>query len=757
MPRQAPVRVSADARYTLYVNGRRVHFGPARSFPQHQSYDTLDLARALVVGRNAICAIVHQIGVPTYQSVYRDTSGFLLDGVIELEPQAISLHTPDEWLCRESRAWRKNTARLSVQLGFQEHFDAGAEDADWMQPGYVPDEERGWRKPHVVGPVGVYPWLEMEERGVPLLGEQMHSFVAVAAQFRGSNAPGYESAEDVYRLAAAEKRQPDNSAIENPGAMLADDAAVTSIRPASGGFAMAVLDLGKNRSGHVVLDIAQAAGGEIVDILYTESQDRDGGPALLGDARGHEEATADRYRCRAGPQRWEPFFMKGLRYATLVFRNLSSPLKLRHVGFRQVHAAVEEVGAFECSDGKLNEIWLAARETLRNCMFDAYVDCPWRGQAQWWGDARIQFRANAYSFGDITLLERGIRQVAQSQGPDGALHAHPPADINDRLPDCMLSWAGTLWEHYFHTGRLDVLREHAAGMNRLFDFFARHELRDGLIGGFDGFRVFLDRADLYRSDFSAVLNLMYLQGLRWAAAICHVLGDACASAYERKATALEAAIERHFFDPSAKLWRDGFDPRANAPIESVSQHANALAILLDLRPETHASIARNVLLKSATARRGKMLTASPCFYAYVLEALFEAGLRQQAIDLIRAKWAGMLDSGATTFWETWDATNESRCHGGAASPLYLLSQHVLGVMPVDVGWKQVRIAPLSAGLEYARGQVPSPLGAIRVEWEKAGEDQLALHVELPKGMTAEFVGPLGETRNLAAGSHEFHT
>jgi alpha-L-rhamnosidase len=78
-------------------------------------------------------------------------------------------------------------------------------------------------------------------------------------------------------------------------------------------------------------------------------------------------------------------------------------------------------------------------------------------------------------------------------------------------------------------------------------------------------------------------------------------------------------------------------------------------------------------------------------------------------------------------------------------------------MPVDVGWKQVHIAPEPADLEFARGAVPTPLGMVRVEWEKVTEDQLAVRVELPQGMTGEFVGPLGESRTLVAGTHEFHT
>ncbi len=165
---------------------------------------------------------------------------------------------------------------------------------------------------------------------------------------------------------------------------------------------------------------------------------------------------------------------------------------------------------------------------------------------------------------------------------------------------------------------------------------------------------------------------------------------------------------------------------------------------------------RDVLLKPAQSRRGKIVTASPFFYAYVLDALAEAGLREEVIQLVSEKWGGMLEKGATTFWENWEGPC-SRCHAWSASPLYHLSQQVLGVMPVEMGWKHVRIAPLAMKLEFARGRVPSPLGAIRVEWEKAGEDQLAVRVDLPRGMSAEFVSPLGQIRILEAGAHEFHT
>src|ERR1700748_1758722 len=68
-PQRVVVRVSADSLYILFVNGRRVHQGPARCYPSHQAFDTLDLTGLFHAGKNVIGVIAHQFGAPTFQRV----------------------------------------------------------------------------------------------------------------------------------------------------------------------------------------------------------------------------------------------------------------------------------------------------------------------------------------------------------------------------------------------------------------------------------------------------------------------------------------------------------------------------------------------------------------------------------------------------------------------------------------------------------------------------------------------------------------
>jgi hypothetical protein len=640
-------------------------------------------------------------------------------------------------------------------MGFQEHFDADADPADWMNADFVADTKGGWAEPKWTLSPNAHPWLEFEPRLSPLLADHLEEFAAVAGTWYGKSARGYKITPDIYHFAGGETRKKDaKDYITDPKSLLTPEAGVTTIAPPSDGeFVAMLLDLKTYRSGHLVLDIEGAAGDEIIDCLYAEQLD-DKGFLQIRSTGGCHEAQADRYRCRAGDQRWESFHYTGLQYLAVIFRNIKQPLKVRHIGIRQVHANVPDLGEFECSDDMLNKIWQVARTTQLNCIFDTFVDCPWREQAQWWGDARVQAKVTMYAFGDTTLFERGIRQVRQSQASDGSTHSHPPADMPHRLPDFSLTWIESVMDFYDYTGRTDVVAENMPAIHRVLEFFRRREIYEGLVDNFDGFWLFLDWADLFRGNVGSVINLYYLRAVRTAARLCRLVNDPKAAEYDRKSVELTKAIEKTFWDEKAKQWREGYDIATKEPKPKLSQHTTALAILLGLKPETHADLAREVLIKPSMGKRSDVTMASSFFHTYVLEALAQLGMQKYAVTIIRRLWGQMIDQGATAFWEGFDGT-ASRCHAWSASPLFHLSEQLLGVQRMSPGWKQVRIAPVPCGLEFARGVVPTPFGLIKVEWESVGDDQLAVRVDLPEGIEGEFIAPTGGTRSLFAGSQEF--
>lgn len=154
------------------------------------------------------------------------------------------------------------------------------------------------------------------------------------------------------------------------------------------------------------------------------------------------------------------------------------------------------------------------------------------------------------------------------------------------------------------------------------------------------------------------------------------------------------------------------------------------------------------------------------FYGYyVLQALAKAGEIDTALDFIRTYWGGMLDLGATTFWEGFDldwATNAGRidelvppgkkdvhgdcgehcyvgfrhslCHGWASGPTAWLSQQVLGIQPLEPGFKKVQVMPRLGSLAWAEGVYPTPRGPIRVRHERQADGTITSEVKAPEGV-----------------------
>src|ERR1017187_6631453 len=96
------VHASGDNRYQLYVNGRRVVWGPARGDLSHWRFETVDLAPYLSAGRNALAAVVWNFAdqAPEAQITFR--SGFLLQGDAQAERVA---NTGPTWKAFRNEAY----------------------------------------------------------------------------------------------------------------------------------------------------------------------------------------------------------------------------------------------------------------------------------------------------------------------------------------------------------------------------------------------------------------------------------------------------------------------------------------------------------------------------------------------------------------------------------------------------------------------------------------------------------------------------
>jgi hypothetical protein len=136
VPDKAPFHITADQCYRLYVNGEYVGRGPARGFQVSWPYDEYDLAPHLVRGHNWISVEAYNSAISTFQYLYQGVAGFLCAGLWG-KTEVLS---GDDWMMRGCPAHKRDTARLSMQLNFQEHVDARLDDQSWIRSPRAPTD-----------------------------------------------------------------------------------------------------------------------------------------------------------------------------------------------------------------------------------------------------------------------------------------------------------------------------------------------------------------------------------------------------------------------------------------------------------------------------------------------------------------------------------------------------------------------------------------------------------------------------------------
>lgn len=731
----ALIKITGDTRYILWVNGIFICRGPAKGYPWIQPYDKIDIKNYLKVGRNSLAILLHIYGVSTFSNIWRNRAGIIVDGeVVFNDGESVGLYSDETWKACYDPARSSEGQRLSIQQSFQEIFDGRKEIQDWLSPDF---DDSKWQNANVLGPAGIPPWYNMEERGIPFLKEEEVPFINVIKFYTGKNHPDYKNNRCLREILYEEERR---SISEGKICVHMGSNGVKTLTIYPTGllrFSAVLLDIGKSSVGSPRLKIESNKGGEIIDLYYSMR-----GPdnKYFYFKPGHycDIALLDRYICRKGTQVFEPFNFKGYRYLLLVFRNVNEVMNVS-IKHNFISYPTESKGSFECSDEILNKIWKIGEWTLKCCMLDSYVDCPDREQGQWMGDALIEEEVNFYSFGDPFLIRRMIRQCAQSQIPNGLLYGVFPTERHSCiLPDYNFTWLIAAEKYYFYTGDITILKEIYPVAEKNLNWFKGFAGKRYLLGNPEGYWLFLDWSTIDKSGLTASFNLWYVLALQSMQRISKILKQNPIQ-YSKQEEKVKESLLSTFYNKQFGFWNEAYDLKTKK-LRQISQHANTLAFLANLPiGKKGEEIIKDSFLKKSTYNKPR---ASSYFAYYVLESLFKLGEEELALKRIRDGWGSMIQSGATTFWENWDALNNewSVCHAWSSHPLVLLSKYVLGIKSTSVAWKTFSFKPyIGSDVKWAKGTVPTPYGSIKVEWRKDDRNKLSYNIDYPKEIRGNLI------------------
>jgi len=717
-PASFKVRVTADNRYQLFVNGERVAWGPARGDLYHWRYETVDLARWLKPGRNVLAALVWNYSSLAGEAQIMWQTGLLVQGDGPAEHAA---NTNRTWKCVRDQAFStvpipRDRIRAYFAISPGDRIDGARYLWGWEQPGF---DDAAWKA------------AQEGERGASRDANDAHSrYMLVASSILAME----ETPEAIGTVRRAEGmaapagfpwRIPARSTVR----LLIDQAHLTTAFPeltASGG-----------KGATVSLRYAEA----LVDAKGQKGNRNEiEGKRLLG--------YEDIFLPDGGSQRlFRPLWWRTWRYLEVEARTGDEPLSID--GLRGIYTGYpfERRARFEAGSEEIQRILDVGWRTARLCAHETYMDCPYYEQLQYAGDTRVQALISFYMTGDGRLVRNAIEQLDSSRTAEGATYSRAPSRLQQYIPPFSLWWIGMVHDYWRYQDDPAFVKQMLPGARAVLSFFAARQQANGSLGMMPWWN-FVDWTRQWRNGVppedargsSAPRDLQLLLAYDWTADLEQAMGSpALAAEYRAAAGRLRETIRSIYWDSGRKLFADTPDKL------QFSQHANTLAVLAEVvRGEEARGLVERIVENES------LVQCSIYFRHYLHSAVNKVGLGDRYLDLL-GQWRTMLARGLSTWAEQADPTR-SDCHAWGASPNYELFRTVLGIDSAAPGFGRVTIRPYLGKLRKVTGSIPHPKGEIAVTLAlEAGK--LNAEVRLPQGVQGELEWK-GNTRKLVPGDNK---
>lgn len=369
------------------------------------------------------------------------------------------------------------------------------------------------------------------------------------------------------------------------------------------------------------------------------------------------------------------------RYLKIEIISLSPKYQIffKNIFFKTVSSAPDNCLPYYTTDPLLHKIDEIAIHTLRNCMQDVFEDGPKRDRRLWLGDLRLQALVNNITFKQYDLVRRCLYLFAGHRREDGMLSANifvkPDIIADDTfLFDYALFYVDILYDYFMATHDEKTTMElWPIALNQIEIGLARCD-HQGLVLDSEDWWSFIDWHEKLNKQGASQGVLIYC--LEKAIRLAQFCQPEISPKLQETLTHLKKAADM-LWDPLSGFYVSGAQ-------RQISYATQIWMILADMGNLEH----QQTLINNLSLSPPEIGMNTPYLRHHYILALLKIGLREKAIQEIKAYWGKMVEYGADTFWELFDPNEpnyspygnkiiNSYCHAWSCTPAWFIRQYCL--------------------------------------------------------------------------------
>lgn len=448
-----------------------------------------------------------------------------------------------------------------------------------------------------------------------------------------------------------------------------------------------IFDFGEHLVGRfsIAIDQANSKSNSKLQLQFSFAEM----PCELGEAVG----TA--FKGTISPswvQRTTIVFEDGRQAYTLPDRYAFRYVRVRAAHLAPGHCfAITSVGAVaessaDCSKvsdcagltGLDRRIYEVAAATLRDSMQTVLEDGPKRDRRLWLGDLRLQALANYKTFRNYDVVKRSLYLCAGCAFTNGmtatAVFERPTIEnAGSRILDYTALFGTTVLEYMEASGDMMAVEDLWPCVKASAKAVIAAVDESGLVKEQNGWWNFIDWQDGLNRQASEQGAIIF--GLKRTLELAGKLGRTHEVDWIGVQVAkMEKRAVEALWDRERNLWISG----AERNVSWMSQAYLSIA-------EVGTLEMRRMAILNVRSMKNAVRPRTPYAYHYFAMGMDCAGMKNEALELVRDYWGGMVQKGADTFWEVYDPEDDrcspykaiilnSYCHAWSCAPLCFLGK-----------------------------------------------------------------------------------